>query len=275
MIYNDIHEYLNLAINATLKAGKMIMEVYQSGNLGVEQKIDLSPVTIADKAASKIIEELLQSSGLPYLSEEEIFSSFEDRNKWGLFWCVDPLDGTKEFIRKSQDFTVNIALIDRNMPVLGVVYLPAFDCLYFGGKGISARKYEQVRNASVAEIIENSLQLPIKQNHEKFVLIGSHSHLDEETKAYFETIFEEKGRENVEILIRGSSLKMCLMAEGTADFYPRLSHIMEWDIAAGHAICEAAGCNVTDWYGNQLIYNKTDFYMPWFRISRTQPHSRK
>jgi len=270
MEYNNLNEYLKLAINATLQAGYKIMDVYRSGNLGVEQKIDLSPVTIADKAASKIIEELLESSGLPYLSEEELFSSFEERSKWGLFWCVDPLDGTKEFIRKSHDFTVNIALIDKNEPVLGVVYLPAFDCLYFGGKGIPSRKYDQINNVSVAEIIEKSLQLPIIQSNEKFVMIGSHSHLDDETKAYFETVFEEKGRGNVEILIRGSSLKMCLIAEGIADFYPRMSHIMEWDIAAGHAICEAAGCNVTDWYGNRLIYNKPDFYMPWFKINRNR-----
>ena len=207
MEYNNLNEYLELAINAALHAGQKIMDVYRSGNLRVEQKSDLSPVTIADKAASKIIEELLNSSGLPYLSEEELFSSFEERSKWGLFWCVDPLDGTKEFIRKSRDFTVNIALIAKNEPILGVVYLPAFDSLYFGGKGIASRKYEQVKNVSVSEIIENSLHLPIKQHNEKFVMIGSHSHLDDETKAYFETVFEEKGRGNVEILIRGAHLK--------------------------------------------------------------------
>lgn len=265
---NNLNGYLELAINAALHAGREILDVYRSGNLGVEQKSDLSPVTIADKAASKIIEALLISSGLPYLSEEELFKSFEERSKWDLYWCVDPLDGTKEFIRKSRDFTVNIALIDKNEPILGVVYLPAFDCLYFGGKGIVSRKYDQVKNVSVLEIIENSFQLPTIQRNEKFVLIGSHSHLDAETKAYFETVFEEKGRGNVEILIRGSSLKMCLIAEGMADYYPRLSHIMEWDIAAGHAICEAAGCQVTDWNGNRLTYNRSDFFMPWFKIIR-------
>jgi len=270
MEYNNLNKYLDLAINAALKAGSKIMEVYQSGNLGIEQKIDLSPVTIADKAASKMIEELLNSSGLPYLSEEETFSSFEERSKWELFWCVDPLDGTKEFIRKSRDFTVNIALIDRSEPILGIVYLPAFDCLYFGGKGIASRKYENVEKASVSEIIENSVQLPIMQANNKFVILGSHSHLDDATKTYFENIIEEKGRGNVEILIRGSSLKMCLLAEGLADVYPRLSHIMEWDIAAGQAICEAAGCNVADWTGNRLIYNKADFHMPWFKIDRNQ-----
>ncbi|MCX6240102.1 MAG: 3'(2'),5'-bisphosphate nucleotidase CysQ [Bacteroidia bacterium] len=270
MTHNNIYEYLYLAVNAALKAGSKIMEVFRSDNFEVEQKMDLSPVTIADKAASKIIEELLSSSGLPYLSEEEIFSPYDDRKNWDLFWCVDPLDGTKEFIRKGHDFTVNIALIDRNKPILGVVYLPAFDSIYFGGKSITARKYEQVKNASVSNIIKNSIQLPFFQNNEKFVMVGSHSHLNAETKAYFETVFEEKGSGNVEILIRGSSLKMCLIAEGSADYYPRLSHIMEWDIAAGHAICEAAGCKVTDWNGNQLIYNKPDFYMPWFKIGRIQ-----
>jgi len=178
------------------------------------------------------------------------------------------LTGTKEFIRRSCDFTVNIALIDRNKPILGVIYLPAFDCIYFGGKGIAAHKFEGVKNTSVSSIIENSVQLPLKQSNEKYVLLGSHSNLNDETKAYFESIFEEKASSNVEILIRGSSLKMCLIAEGHADYYPRLSHIMEWDIAAVHAICEAAGCNVTDWKCNKLIYNTPNFYMPWFKISR-------
>ena len=269
MKYNNLYEYLHLAVNASLSAGTKIMEVFNSGNFEVEQKTDHSPVTIADKAASKIIEKLLNSSGLPYLSEEETFSPFEERCKWGLFWCVDPLDGTKEFIRRNRDFTVNIALIDGNVPILGVIYLPAFDCIYFGGTGIAARKFEGVKNASVSGIIENSVQLPLKRSNEKYLLLGSHSHLNDETKAYFETIIEEKGSSNVETLIRGSSLKMCLLAEGLVDYYPRLSNIMEWDIAAGHAICESAGCKVTDWNGNKLIYNKPDFYMPWFKIRRT------
>ncbi|GET34742.1 3'(2'),5'-bisphosphate nucleotidase CysQ [Prolixibacter bellariivorans] len=259
---------LKPAIRAALEAGEAIMKVHRSRDLEVEYKEDESPVTLADKEASRVIIEMLTPYGFPFLSEEETFPPYEEREKWGYFWMIDPLDGTKEFIRNGDDFTVNIALIDKNQPVLGVIYVPVTGYLYFGSTDKGAYRTANADTLSAEQIFAKGVQLPLENQHEKFTLVGSLSHMNKETSAYFDKLMEEKGKENVDVVICGSSLKMCMVGEGTADCYPRLSNIMEWDTAAGHAICEASGCEVTQWNGKPLIYNKEDFYQPWFRVCR-------
>ena len=262
---------LKPAIRAALEAGEAIMKVHRSRDLEVEYKEDDSPVTRADKAASQVIIEMLTPYGFPFLSEEETFPPYEERKKWGYFWMIDPLDGTKEFIRNGDDFTVNIALIDKDRPVLGVIYVPVSGYLYFGSTDKGAYRTANADTLSFEQIFAKGVSLPIDDGHEKFTMVGSISHMNEDTRSYFNKVMDEKGRENVEVIIRGSSLKMCMVAEGTADCYPRLSHIMEWDTAAGHAICEASGCEVKQWNGKPMVYNKEDFYQPWFRVSRELP----
>jgi len=263
-----LNRLIQIAIAAALKAGKAILEVYYSPGFDVEWKEDESPVTIADRRASEIIVQELAASGYPVISEEEVFPPFEERRNWDFLWMVDPLDGTREFVNKRGDFTVNIALIEKDHPVIGVVYIPMEGSIYFGGSPIGSYKAIEVDRLSVEEIIWSALKLPLQHHRDKFTMVGSRSHMNAETLAFFEKIRIEKGEENVGIVIRGSSLKMCIVAEGIADLYPRLGHIMEWDTAAGHAICEGAGCVVSQWDGSRLRYNKIDFYQPWFRVSK-------
>jgi len=259
---------LKPAIRAALAAGEAIMKVHRSRQLEVEYKEDESPVTLADRKASQVIIEMLTSYGFPFLSEEETFPSYEEREKWDYSWMIDPLDGTKEFIRNGDDFTVNIALIYKTQPVLGIIYVPVSGHLYYGSIDNGAYRTSNADTLSVEQILAKGVQLPLKNHHTKYTLVGSLSHMNKDTRAYFDKLMDEMGEENVDVVIRGSSLKMCLVAEGTADCYPRLSNIMEWDIAAGHAICEASGCEVTQWNGKPLVYNKEDFYQPWFKVSR-------
>jgi 3'(2'), 5'-bisphosphate nucleotidase len=267
MLTNENFEKLvQLSIRAAFEAGEAIMKYYEAENLEVETKSDNSPVTQADRTASELIKKLLDTTGFPLLCEEEEFPSFGERDSWDYYWCVDPLDGTKEFIRKSKDFTVNIALMKHDYPVFGVVYLPVHRIMYFGGNGYGAYKCYIINNIDLLDILQNAHNLPEKSRGRIFTIVGSHSHLDQSTKEYIQNLIKQKGEGNAELLIRGSSVKTCLIAEGSADYYPRMSSIMEWDLAAGHAICEAAGCKVTDWNGKKLKYNKRDFYMPWFKI---------
>lgn len=265
----EIEEILIKSIEAALKAGEEILKVFYSSNFEVEYKSDNSPVTVADIRASKIIENALAPFNYPYLSEEEEIPPYNERKKWDRFWMVDPLDGTKEFVNNGKDFTVNIALIENNYPVIGTIYIPMEQSVYFGAKGYGAFKAERVKSSSPEDIISNALPLPLMHKKDKFTLVGSRSHMTQETEDYYKQIKDEKGHDNVEIIIRGSSLKMCTVAEGRADLYPRLSNIMEWDIAAGHAICEAAGCAVTQWDGTKLAYNKENFYQPWFIVKKS------
>ena len=171
--------------------------------------------------------------------------------KWHLFWLVDPLDGTKEFIKKSDEFTVNIALIQQGQPVLGVVYAPALDVLYSGATGIEATKQTQEKKSVIAT--KN-----LKGN--SWTLVGSRSHRGKEMDKYLNAF------EDYEFISKGSSLKLCMVAEGSADLYPRLGPTSEWDTAAAHAVVEAAGGVVTDGRGEVLRYNKENILNPWFYV---------
>jgi len=240
-------------------AGQAIMEIYHSADFGVEMKSDNSPLTKADKAAHNIIVEGLEQFGYPILSEEGAKTSYEVRKDWKRFWMVDPLDGTKEFIKKNDEFTVNIALIEAGKPIFGVVYAPALGDLYYGSVGKGAFKLSfDATNASQAINIQTS------KPGNKLIVVASRSHNNEETKNYIATL--EKNYKTIEIISKGSSLKLVEVAEGKAHIYPRFGPTMEWDTAAAHAVVLAAGGTVKQPNGQALVYNKEDLLNPFFIV---------
>jgi len=231
-------------------AGEAIMAIYQQEDFDVRLKSDDSPLTDADHAANDIIVAGLASFGLPILSEESKLAPFEERRQWQKCWIVDPLDGTKEFIKRNGEFTVNIALVEDGLPVFGVVYAPAMQWLYWGGNGIGAWKKEGEQAPK-----------PIAISKAKAVgaIAASRSHITPETHEFISQF------PNAELVNLGSSLKLMLVAEGKADIYPRFGPTMEWDIAASHAIVDAAGGRVWRYEDQKpLAYNKENLLNPWF-----------
>ncbi len=245
-----------------ISAGQAIKKIHQEDlDLGVQYKDDESPLTKADLKSNQIITEGLRKHfpEIPILSEEGEDIHFSDRKDWSQFFLIDPLDGTKEFIKKRNNFTVNIALIENNKPKLGVVYAPMFDKLFFGDIHESFLREEG-----------NTHKLPMREfNNEKLIVVGSQSHMNDETKAYIEEL--QKNHPNMEFRQSGSSLKICLIAEGTADFYPRLGPTCEWDTGAAHAIVKGAGGDILDFHSKEpLRYNKEDIYNPHFLVKRAE-----
>jgi len=260
---------LKTAIEASLKAGKVIMQVYDTP-FDVEYKEDKSPLTKADKKANEIINSYLIPTQIPIISEENKQIDFEVRKKWKTCWIVDPVDGTKEFIKRNGEFTVNIALVTDGKPDLGVIYVPASKVLYFADV-VNNQGYKAELNnhdTNIEEVLEKSKPLlPKSGNTELVQVVGSRSHMSQETLDYVEKL--KKSGKNVEIVSRGSSLKFCLVAEGNADVYPRFAPTMEWDTAAGQAICNAVGIEVISNQTNQpLRYNKENLLNPWFLVKR-------
>ena len=259
---------IDTAIKATIKAGQAIIEIYTDPTIdfSVERKADNSPLTIADKAANKIIEELLQETGIPILSEEGKHTDYKIRKQWKRFWLVDPLDGTKEFIKKNDEFTVNIALIVDQKPVMGVIYIPVTQMLYIGNITEGAWKFKtDNKNTTFQEITKNGTKIPKDSKNDHYVIVGSRSHMSKETETYINKLAQEHGK--IEMISSGSSIKICMVAEGKADEYPRFGPTMEWDTAAGHAIANAAG--KTLWlsdFSNELIYNKENLLNPYFIV---------
>ncbi len=252
------------AIMASIKAGKAILEVYNT-EFDVEFKDDNSPLTIADKRSHEVISKTLESYSIPVLSEEGKEVPFEVRKDWSKFWCVDPLDGTKEFIKRNGEFTVNIALMEGSKPVFGIIYVPVHNELYFGGQDFGSFKLSDVDeiNGDLDSLMGQSTNLPINRSTNDYVMIGSRSHMSNETKAYFEKKKQEKG--DVNILSRGSSLKLCMVAEGQADEYPRFAPTMEWDVAAGQAIIEGSGGEVLHYKSGEIMhYNRENLVNSWF-----------
>lgn len=242
------------------QAGEAIMQVYEK-DFSVEFKSDASPLTEADKEAHNLIVagllELGQKNGvgIPVLSEEGKGIPYSERKDWEYFWLVDPVDGTKEFIKKNGEFTVNIALIYKDEPVLGVVYAPALNVTYWAKKNQGAFKDGQ--------------KLPLKTSEQRdtYKVVASRSHMSEETKQFIETIETSKDKELVSI---GSSLKICLVAEGEADIYPRLGPTMEWDTGAAHAIVNEAGMQLRKYESGSYsghVYNKRELLNDWFVVS--------
>jgi len=260
---------LQIAIMASLEAGDVIMKVYDTA-FNVEIKEDKSPLTEADKKANDIINSYLVKTEFPIISEENRQTDYSTRKNWKTCWVVDPVDGTKEFIKRNGEFTVNIALVTNGKPELGVIYVPATKVLYFADV-INNKGYKvelDSHNTSIEEILEKSTLLNPKQDNSKHIkVVGSRSHMSQETLDYMETL-KSMGNK-VEIVSKGSSLKFCLVAEGNADVYPRFAPTMEWDTAAGQAICNAVGIDVISKETNEsLLYNKENLLNPWFLVSK-------
>lgn len=262
--------YLYIAIRAAIDAGKAIMDIYSDpeSDFEIERKSDNSPLTKADKAAHNLIVNILSVTSFPVLSEEGRDIPFAERKKWDTFWLVDPLDGTKEFIKKNGEFTVNIALIQKGIPVLGVIFVPVRKDLYFSADAFGAYKLTGIdcsSQPSMDEILQKSSRLPVSLGHQGIVVVASRSHQSPETTDFIENL--RKQGQPVTLISSGSSLKICLVAEGSADIYPRFAPTMEWDTAAGHAIARGAGCDVFHIDGRTpLKYNKEDLHNPWFVV---------
>ena len=263
-------------IIAAVLAGKEILEVYET-NFNVEYKDDKSPLTLADKRASDKIVEQLQHFGIPILSEEGIHESFEIRKHWNQLWIVDPLDGTKEFVKRNGEFTVNIALVEDQIPTLGVIYSPVLKDLYFAQKGLGAYKINRkgfeplihtIESCTLEQLLAVAQKLPIMTNRKNYVVVASRSHMSTETYQHIENL--KLKHNNVEIVNTGSSIKLCLIAEGVADEYPRYGPTMEWDIAAGQAILLESGCDVIDFKTSEsMCYNRENLLNNWFVAKRT------
>ena len=219
----NIPQLTQIAVNAAKAAGQAILKIYHSADFGVEVKGDDSPLTLADKAGHEVIMKHLETSGLPVLSEEGRDVPYAERKNWEYFWLVDPLDGTKEFIKKNGEFTVNIALIHLETPVLGVVYAPVLDWMYWGNAVEGACKQS---GKEAAQALKPAKEQPVR------TIVASRSHLSPETQ---EVIDQYPG---AEVISMGSSLKFMLLAEGKAQLYPRFAPTMEWDTAAAHGRTE-------------------------------------
>lgn len=262
-------ELLNIAINAAIYAGESIMSIYNR-NFTVDYKQDNSPLTEADLASNSKIMEYLSTTGMPIISEENKQLDYSVRKHWNTCWIVDPLDGTKEFVKKNDEFTVNIALVEKGVVKLGVIYAPALRWLYYTNhKKSKAYKLEMERNLVIKDtLFDKKIKLkPIGDDKEGVKIVASRSHLNEETKVFIKKL--EHTFKNIETVSKGSSLKFCLMAEGKADVYPRFAPTMEWDTAAGQAICEAAGLQVIDCTTlKPMVYNRENLLNNHFLVSR-------
>lgn len=250
----DLLHYQSLALSLAQKAGEAILEVYHSADFGVETKKDDSPLTLADQKAHQVIAQGLKDTPFPLLSEEGKHIDYAERKAWEYFWMVDPLDGTKEFIKKNGEFTVNIALIHQNRPVLGVVHAPVPNTTFYAAKGEGAFKIEE---NNIIQIGNQSIQmLPTI-----FKIIASRSHMNPETSEFIAKYPQH------ELLSMGSSLKFTLIAEGKAHIYPRVAPTMEWDTAAAQIVVEEAG-GVVWQFGTQeaLVYNKENLLNPHFVV---------
>lgn len=259
---------LRLATDAAIRAGEAIMEVYTSptANWEVERKADNSPLTLADRRSHAVIAPALEATGIPVLSEEGAHLPFAERKGWSLLWVVDPLDGTKEFIKRNGEFTVNIALVADGVPVMGVIFVPVSRVLYIGAE-------QGALKATVPTGVYDLDALDLAPIHAgaatPFTVVASRSHLSPETQQYIDAL--RPAHPDLTMVSAGSSLKLCLVAEGKADVYPRFAPTMEWDTAAGHAICRAAGAEVYrvddgDAPPSPLAYNKPDLLNPWFIV---------
>lgn len=250
----NLDSLLEVAKKAALAAGAEILKIYESGDFSIEAKSDDSPLTLADKAAHHKIVSFLERTSIPILSEEGRDIPFNERANWEYFWMVDPLDGTKEFIKKNGEFTVNIALIHKGESILGVVYPPVLGDLYWAvnRKGAFLQSKGEINKLTTTkkELTESNLKV-----------VASRSHMSSETEEYVSKLSQPQ------IVSKGSSLKFLLVASGEADVYPRFGPTMEWDTAAAHVIVTEAGGRVTlDDETTPLTYNKENLLNPYFIV---------
>ncbi|MEO7801300.1 MAG: 3'(2'),5'-bisphosphate nucleotidase CysQ [Ginsengibacter sp.] len=253
----SVGELLAVAVDAALEAGKKILEVYETDDFSVDMKSDNSPLTRADKIAHRVICDYLEPTQIPLLSEEGRDIPFEERKVWDYYWLVDPLDGTKEFIKRNGEFTVNIALMKGNAPVAGVVYAPCLNTVYYGAKGQGGSKMVNGNRTALQSIDDTSMEDLLQK--ESITIVASRSHSSPETEAFINRF------KNHELQSMGSSLKFMLLADGVANIYPRLAPTMEWDTAAAHAILNAVNRKVYQTNVEyELQYNKQDLLNPPF-----------
>ena len=271
MVNIEIQEYLLTSIfNASIRAGASIMSIYAHPEMyDVSLKSDLSPITEADRLAHNTIKEYLGSTRIPILSEEGREMLFEERRNWELFWLVDPLDGTVEFINRSDEFTVNIALMREGESVMSVVYVPCLSKLYLAGKGYGSYICEGVEPDADCEYTSDDIRRMFKRlpldtaQHDRQRIAISRSHNTPETFDYIERV--RKTHPDVEVVEQGSSYKFCMLAEGAVDLYVRTTNTYEWDTAAGELIlAEAGGSTRALLTDAKLEYNKEELDIPWF-----------
>lgn len=274
----ELKHLLFSAVNSAIRAGALIMKVYTSDDFQVNLKSDATPLTLADRMANDEIVKSLMKTRIPVMSEEGRNLLYEERKGWEYFWLVDPLDGTKEFIKRNGEFTVNIALVFNGYPIMGVIYVPVLKQLYFALHKSGSYRIDFVENEfpSLAEfnaLFTNKNRLPSQKERSNYIIVTSRSHLTKETQEYINDV-SKRGKEVITIP-RGSSLKICMVAEGNADVYPRFGTTTEWDTAAGQAIAEEAGCQLLSLDdGKRLIYNKENIENPWFIVKRTEENSK-
>jgi 3'(2'), 5'-bisphosphate nucleotidase len=253
------------SIKAAIEAGLEILKIYNT-DFNVEYKDDKSPLTIADKKAHDIITSYLIETNIPVLSEEGRSIPYQERKEWKQLWIVDPLDGTKEFIKKNDEFTVNIALVDGHKPVMGVIYAPVLDIVYYGEEGNGSFKVSEASRYynNIDELFNNSERLPKDSNRDYYGVVASRSHMSDETQAFIDDLEYD----DIKIVSKGSSLKLCMVAEGEAEVYPRFAPTSEWDTAAGHAIVTAMGGKVVKAENPEkdVVYNKENILNPWFIV---------
>lgn len=261
---------LQTAITAAITGGKEILKIYDGPEIKVEKKDDDSPLTLADKAANKAIVSHLEKTAHPIISEENKQLDFSERQHWKTCWIVDPLDGTKEFIKKNGEFTVNIALCESGRPIFGVIYVPVSRELYYADV-TQKMAYKSLLNENhelTNELFSEADRISKSEPNKALVrVVGSRSHMNQDTLDYMASV--ENDFDNIEVVSKGSSLKFCLVAEGKADVYPRFAPTMEWDTAAGHAICNAVGLSVISQDTQQeLLYNKENLLNPYFLVNQ-------
>ena len=275
MIDDTIREYLLAQqFNAAVRAGAAIMKIYKhSDDYDIAMKSDHTPITIADRMAHNTIKEALGTTRIPILSEEGREMLYDERRNWELFWLVDPLDGTVEFIKGNNEFTVNIALMENNVCISSVVYVPYHHKMYIAERGRGAWVMTDVVPDEHAEysydLMHASMQrLPLADtHHERFRVAVSRSHQPEETHQHIESLRVEYP--DLEVVEQGSSYKFCLLAEGVVDYYIRTTTTFEWDTAAGELIlAESGGVTVSYPSGESLCYNKSELGNPWFVARR-------
>ncbi len=261
--------HLSIALKSAVEAGKEILEIYEN-DFEINIKEDKSPLTEADTSSSDIINSYLEATEFPIISEEIRNLEFDIRKGWSTCWIVDPLDGTKEFIKRNGEFTVNIALVENGIPKIGVIYVPVTRELYYADVS-KGKAYKTVLNNEheVNGPFYNASDLihPTKDDNHLIRVVGSRSHMNEDTLEFIEQLKEDY--KEIDIVSKGSSLKFCLVAEGKADIYPRFAPTMEWDTAAGHAICSAVGLSVISKETNkELAYNKENLLNSYFMVRK-------
>jgi len=264
-----VNDYLNISIKASIEAGKEILKIYEN-EFKIIEKEDKSPLTEADTASSNIINSYLERTEIPIIGEEIKNMEFSERKTWKTCWIVDPLDGTKEFIKRNGEFTVNIAIAEYGAPVYGVIYVPVSRELYYADVA-RAKAYKTILNKDhtpSGEFFEKEdLIKPSPETPDLLRVVGSRSHMNDHTLNFIEE--QKNNYKKVDIVSKGSSLKFCLVAEGKADIYPRFAPTMEWDTAAGHAICKAVGLSVISKETNEeLLYNKSNLLNSYFVVRK-------